>query len=58
MGLPTDLISLLDSWLKDRQCYVKVRKTCFQYFDYNDGTVQGSIQSPVLFCESSVRKRR
>ncbi len=49
MGLPTDVISLLESWLKDRQCYVEVRNSCSQYFDSNDGTVQGSILGPVLF---------
>jgi hypothetical protein len=49
MGLPTDVINLLESWLKDRQCYVEVRSSCSQYFDSNDGTVQGSILGPVLF---------
>jgi hypothetical protein len=49
MGLPTDIINLLESWLKDRQCYVEVRNSCSQYFDYGDGTVQGSILGPVLF---------
>jgi hypothetical protein len=27
MGLPTDVINLLESWLKDRQCYVEVRSS-------------------------------
>jgi hypothetical protein len=49
MGLPTDVINLLESWLKDRQCYVEVRNSCSQYFDSDDGTVQGSILGPVLF---------
>jgi hypothetical protein len=49
MGLPRDVISLLESWLKDRQCYVEVRNSCSQYFDSNDGTVQGSILGPILF---------
>jgi hypothetical protein len=49
IGLPTDIINLLESWLKDRQCYVEVRNSCSQYFDSDDGTVQGSILGPVLF---------
>ncbi len=50
MGLPTDIINLLESWLKDRQCYEEVRNSCSQYFDSDNGTVQGSILGPVLFC--------
>jgi len=49
MGLPTDVISLLGSWLKDRQCYVEVRSSCSQYFDSGVRTVQWSILGPVLF---------
>jgi len=49
MGLPTDVITLLGSWLKDRQCYVEVRNSCSQYFDSDVGTVHGSIHGPVLF---------
>jgi hypothetical protein len=47
MGMPTDIINLLESCLKDRQCYVEVRNS--QYFDSDDSTVQGSILGPVLF---------
>jgi hypothetical protein len=49
MGLPTDVITLLESWLKDRLCYVEVRNCCSQYFDSDVGTVQGSILGPILF---------
>jgi hypothetical protein len=49
LSAATDVINLLESWLKDRQCYVEVRKSCSQYFDSDDGTVQGSILGPVLF---------
>jgi exonuclease III len=49
MGLPTDVINLLDSWLRSRQCYVEVRNCCSQYFDSDVGTVQGSILGPILF---------
>ena len=51
MGLSTDVITLLESWLKNRLCYVEVRNCCSQYFDYDVGTVQGSILGPVLFSQ-------
>ena len=31
-GLPTDVVKLLESWLKDRQSYVEVRNCCSQCF--------------------------
>jgi hypothetical protein len=49
MGLPTDVINLLESWLRDRQCYVEVRNCCSQYFGSDVGTVKGSILGPILF---------
>ena len=49
IGMPKDILSLLTSWLMERQCYVEVRNCCSQYYDSNDGTVQGSILGPVLF---------
>jgi hypothetical protein len=55
IGLPTDVISLLESWLKDRQCYVKVRNSCSQYFDSRVNTWSYLVQ---FVCESSARERR
>ena len=49
MGIPEDVTDLLESWLKNRLCYVEVRNCCSQYYDSNTGTVQGSILGPVLF---------
>ena len=49
MGIPDDITDLLDSWLKNRLCYVEVRNDCSQYYDSNTGTVQGSILGPILF---------
>ncbi len=43
IGLPTDGINLLESWLRDRQCFLEVRNCCSQYFGSDVGTVQGSI---------------
>jgi hypothetical protein len=30
IGLPTDVINLLESWLRDRQCYVDLKKKHFK----------------------------
>jgi hypothetical protein len=49
MGLLCDVINLLESWLKDRLCYVEVKSSCSQYFDYDEETVQGSILGTDLF---------
>ena len=49
MGITEDITHLLESWLKNRLCYVEVRDSCSQYYDSNSGTVQGSILGPVLF---------
>ena len=49
MGLLNDVINMLESWLKNRLCYVEVRNSCSEYFDSDEGTVQGSILGPVLF---------
>ena len=49
MGIPEDVTSLLESWLKSRLCYVEVRGSCSQFYKSNCGTVQGSILGPVLF---------
>ena len=49
MGLPEDVINLLQSWLTNRICYVEVRNSCSQYYETYAGTVQGSVLGPVLF---------
>lgn len=49
MGIPEDLIKLLNSWLHDRLCYVEVGSKRSQYYESDAGTVQGSILGPVLF---------
>ena len=48
MGMPADIPILLESWLKNQQCYVEVRSCWSQYFNSNCVTVQGSILGPVL----------
>jgi len=49
IGIPGDMLKILESWLTDRTAYVEVSGTCSSYFRVNCGTVQGSILGPVLF---------
>jgi hypothetical protein len=49
LGLPSDWMSLLESWLKDRAAFVEVSVDRSMLYDINIGTVQGSIIGPVLF---------
>jgi hypothetical protein len=49
LGLPSDWMSLLESWLKDRAAFVEVSVDRSMLYDINIGTVQGSILGPVLF---------
>jgi endonuclease/exonuclease/phosphatase family metal-dependent hydrolase len=49
MGLPEDLILLLNSWLKNRSAFVEVDGECSEHFEVPNGSVQGSSLGPVLF---------
>ena len=49
LGLPTDWVSLLDSWLRERAAFVEISVYRSMLYDINIGTVQGSILGPVLF---------
>ena len=49
LGLPTDWIELLETWLRDRAAFVEVSGHRSMLYDVNIGTVQGSILGPVLF---------
>jgi hypothetical protein len=49
LGLPTDWMSLLESWLRDRAAFVEVSVDRSMLYDIKIGTVQGSILGPVLF---------
>lgn len=49
IGIPGDILKILESWLTDRTAYVEVSGICSSYFRVNYGTVQGSILGPVLF---------
>jgi len=49
LGFTEDLQLILKSWLTGRAAYVEVEGTCSQYFEIEDGTIQGSCLGPVLF---------
>ena len=49
MGLPSDVLALIRSWLLERKAYVEVDGECSELFDVMAGTVQGSVLGPVLF---------
>jgi len=49
MGLPQDVVGLLQEWLVGRVAYVEVEGSCEELFDVDSGTVHGSVLGPVLF---------
>jgi hypothetical protein len=49
LGLPTDWIELLETWLRDQAAFVEVSGHRSMLYDVNIGTVQGSILGPALF---------
>jgi hypothetical protein len=49
MGIPSQLINILDNWLSNRLAYCKVNKINSEFFEVNFGTIQGSILGPMLF---------
>jgi len=49
LGLPTDWLHLLESWLTDRAAFVEVSPDRSMLYNIDIGTVQGSILGPVLF---------
>jgi hypothetical protein len=48
-GLPTDVIDLIEVWLRDRMYYVSLDGQNSVLFDLLLGTVQGSILGPFLY---------
>ena len=49
LGLPEDIICLIEIWLKERLFYVNVSDLNSNFFQINSGTIQGSILGPILF---------
>ena len=49
MGLPEDVISLLEVWLRNRFFYVEANGHNSMVLNSDIGTVQGSILGPILY---------
>ena len=49
MGIPQDIVGLLSAWLRGRTAYVEVETWCSEFYEVENGTVQGSILGPILF---------
>ena len=49
MGFPSDVIDLLEAWLKNRYFYVEANGINSPICETNIGTIQGSILGPVLY---------
>ena len=49
VGLPEDVINLIEIWLQDRSFYVSVNNKTSLLYELTSGTVQGSILGPILY---------
>ena len=49
IGLPEDILSLIEIWLRNRVYYVEINGQVSKLFDIEHGTIQGSILGPVLY---------
>ena len=49
VGLPADLVALIEIWLTNRTFFVEVNGTTSIFYDSNSGTIQGSILGPILY---------
>ena len=49
MGIPNDIIQLLELWLRRRSFYVEANSINSTIHESNIGTIQGSILGPILY---------
>ena len=49
VGLPVDIIALIQAWLSNKMFYVETNGQTSNFFTNNSGTVQGSILGPILY---------
>ena len=49
LGIPIDLLKMIENWLKNRKAYVSFGEKTSDVFDINVGLPQGSSLSPYLF---------
>ena len=49
VGLPGDVIALIEVWLRNRLFYVDIADQVSFLHEINTGTIQGSILGPILY---------
>ena len=49
VGLPEDVVSLIEIWLKNRLFYVEIDDMVSNLYNIDHGTIQGSILGPILY---------
>ena len=49
IGLPMDLVNLIEIWLTDRKFYVELDGQVSEVLESEDGTIQGSVLGPILY---------
>ena len=49
LGLPMDLVKLIEVWLTERKFYVELDGEVSHVLDSEDGTIQGSVLGPILY---------
>jgi hypothetical protein len=49
IGLPNDMVKLINTWLKDKMFYVKFGENCLAICYSNTGIIQSSVLGPVLY---------
>ena len=49
LGLPADVVALIEIWLKNRLFYVQVSDLNSNFIEINSVTIQGSILGPILY---------
>ena len=49
IGLPEDVVSLIEIWLRNRMFYVEIDDQVSNILNTSHGTIQGSILGPILY---------
>ena len=49
VGLPVDLVALIEVWFTDRFFYIEIGDLKSVLHSINSGTIQGSILGPILY---------
>ena len=49
LGLPMDLVKIIEVWLTERKFYVELDGQVSHILESEDGTIQGSVLGPILY---------